>query len=397
MEDLLLSEKTKNQFDALPEWHKRHPALLANSMMEAKQIAPHLRRLADSLIPKLPRIIKSSQTIKTHNIDKGSSFLLLDRAITCPWISWDSDSYWNVLALDVDHDSGFEIWEELPLSIRPTLVIDPWSLRSVALFPLASPVGMASNHKIGPQILARLCHQLLADQFKATALPHKTLTKNPWGMKSALIGDLQRRTEAPTGGLIWEMMKDSPLVFHTIPGAISIELRDILEVLGENIKEVQPSKIRRKITRPEPSDLGRNCHLFDVVRFWAYDTNTSNFEEIYMKAETENQGSLPLKEVAGIAKSISRFMSSRYRPKSKLDDRRGVMNLQNMDLPTKTKQKLAALRTNDIQSSNTDHKIQQALKHFPAHQKLTQVSLAKASGVSIRTIKSRWETIKRAT
>jgi hypothetical protein len=384
-------------YESLPEWHKRNSCLLVNSLMEAKRVAPHLANLADQIIPRLPRIVKESQSIKTNAPDKGSAFLTLEKAITCPWISWDSNDFWNVLALDIDHADGLDLWEDLPPAVRPTLVIDPWSGRSAALFPLATPVGMAGSMRQGPKILADLCHRLLADHFKATALPHKTLTKNPWGLKEALIGTLQRRTDAPTAVDLWEMMAGSPLIFHTVPGAPKIELRDVLDALADTIEEVSPPRRRRKITRPEPSDLGRNCHLFDVVRFWAYDTNTSDMERIYMKAQEENQGELPFKEVAGIAKSISRFMASRYRPKSRLEDRRGVMGLEGSGLATQQKQKLSAHRTNDIKTDNTDHKIRQALKHFPPHQKITQQALAKASGVSLRTIKSRWSTIKPTT
>ncbi|GCD57340.1 hypothetical protein NBRC3222_2677 [Acetobacter pasteurianus NBRC 3222] len=87
-------------------------------------------------------------------------------------------------------------------------------------------------------------------------------------------------------------------------------------------------------------------------------------------------------------------MRTRFRPASREDQcNRGVMRLENADIPLPTKQSLAALRTNDVKTENTNHKISLALKHWPTGERVTQAGLARAAGVGIATIKRRWATL----
>lgn len=105
------------------------------------------------------------------------------------------------------------------------------------------------------------------------------------------------------------------------------------------------------------------------------------------------QPPLPFAEVQATARSIGKFMASRYKPKSALSTRKGVMGLAGKDIDQKTKQKLSALRTSDIKASNTEHRLKMALKHFPEGKKLTQLALSEASGVCLRTVKKHWKSI----
>lgn len=399
-QDLLLSEKTKNQFDALPKWHKKNACLLANSLIEAKQNAPFLSGLADSLLQKMPRIVRASQNLKSINIEHSSHLFSLHNAIDLPWISFDAKGARNVLLFDIDHDRGPELASELPANIRPHIVVDPWSGRSAGILVLKSPVLTGAGAKIGPQLLANGCHEMFAKYFEADALPHGSLTKNPFGMLKNIIGILSRRSPEPSSGLLWEAYQEanSGLCWHTIPGAAEVELRDILKYFEDDYEQIASDRSKqnfiKKKDRGEPSYIGRNCYVFDLTRFWAYDENETDSNNIYMKAEEINlsmSNPLPASDVKSIARSISKFMQTRYRPTRRIN--KGVMNLEESDLAIKQKQKLAAHRTNDIKADNTDHKIKQALKHFPESRKLTQKALSEVSGVSIKSIKRRWKTL----
>lgn len=403
MEDILeLDRKTKedNQklFDSLPSWHKKNPALLANALMRAKEVNPSFKNLADSLIPKMPRMVRASQNLRSINIENSSHFMHLENAIDCPWISFDASKSRNVLLFDIDHPDALDLVEDLPASIRPTLIFDPYSGRSHGILPLNSPV--LKGGLFGPEILADLAHKLLSKHLQATPLPSGSLIKNPWGRQEWLIGSLPRRTPKPVTPLMWEAHKTAKngLLWHTVPGSKGAELREIVAHLADEYEELAPKQTRRRfIHRGEPSALGRNCALFDMVRWWAYENQETDGGKIMDKADEINgtfQPPLPLPEVRATARSISRFMVSRYRPKTKLETRRGVMNLGLMDIPTKTKQKLSAKRTNEIRTDNIDHRIKQALKHWPENKKLTQAGLAQVSGVSLRTVKSRWNSIR---
>jgi len=380
--------KQKNlKLEDLPKHWQRNPAMLANSLMHIKSYAPHLAGMADVLVPRLPRKIKASQNIKTDYRDKGSYLFTLSTGIDCPWISWDSKDFWNVLALDVDHDNGIQLWEELPPNLRPFLVVDPYSLRSAALFVLKTPILVK---RFGQLALGELCQQALADYFEATPLPHCTLTKNPFGLKASMMGNLQRRTPFIKSHIIWELMKESPLVFHTLEGCKGIELRDILNHFGDDIELTRPKRQKPEkvifINRGDPSDLGRNCHLFDVLRSWCYDNKVQEVAEIMEEARNLNEGGLPESELRSISKSISKFMRTRYKPTTK----RKVMKLSPA-LSEPEKQKISAHRTNAIRSENVDHKIDQAIRHWSSSEPITQRSLADASGVGIATIKRRWK------
>jgi len=249
-------------------------------------------------------------------------------------------------------------------------------------------------------MLADLAHQLLSRHLKATPLPAGSLVKNPFGTISSLIGSLPRRTPEPCTPLLWEAHQEAStgLCWHTVRGSEGAELRDIISHLADEYEDVAPKSTKRHfVHRGEPSALGRNCALFDMVRFWAYDENQKDTGEIMKKAQELNQTltpPLPFAEVQATSRSIGKFMASRYKPKTKEDTvNRGVMNLQASQISVKQKQKLAALRTADIKASNTEHRLKIALKHFPESRKLTQAALSEVSGVCLRTVKKHWKSI----
>ena len=397
MEDLLLSDeikkKAQEQYENLPHWHKKNPALLCNSLMEAKKNTPHLSALADSLLPKMPRMVRASQNLRAINMVNESHWETIERGISYPWISFDASKSRNCLLFDIDHSEGWELVRTLPGSIRPTLILDPHSCRSHAILPLKTPV--LRGGKLSCEILADLAHKLLSKHLKATPLGCGSLIKNPFGRSDHIIGVIPRFGD-PTIPLIWDM-HDKSLAWHTIPGSTGAELKDIVSALADEYSEVTSEKTKKQfIHRGDPSYLSRNCYIFDLTRWWAYDNQETDGGKIMEKADEINstlQQPLPFSEVKATAKSISRFMQTRYRPRSPLKARKGVMGLAGSDMDQKTKQKLSAVRTNDIRIDNTDHRLKQALKHWPENKKLTQKALSEVSGVPLRTVKRHWKNV----
>ncbi|OUJ10670.1 hypothetical protein [Acetobacter sp. DsW_059] len=401
MEDLLsddLKEQSQEEYGNLKDWHKKNPCLLVNSYLSIQEKNPELLKLAKIVLPKMPRVVRGSQNLKSINVEHSSHIFPLNQACDLPWISFDSRDFRNVLLLDIDHSDGLELWEELPQNIRPHLVIDPYSGRSAGIFVLKTPI-LTKGQK--QNFFGNMCHQMVSDFFKASPLPHGSLTKNPFGRSANVIGTLSRRTPVPTTGIIWEAFQqaENGLCWHTVQGCPEIELRDIVAHFSADYIDytAKPTKRQFSKKRGEPSVIGWNCYLFDVVRFWSYDNNETNFENILIKTQEENNmldKPLPQSDTKSISRSIHKFMTTRYRPKTKEDTiNRGVMNLQSSDIELKKKQKLAALRSSDIKADDTQHKIRQAIRLFPEGRKLTQKAVSDMSGVCLRTVKKHWKNV----
>lgn len=346
-----------------------------------------------ALMLRCPTWMPCSDNIKTTSNHVSTSYELRPDAINQPWISFDSERWWNVLALDIDHNDWADPWESLPACCRPHVVTDPWSGRAAGLYVLRAPICMDDPKQVK---YARHVQRLAAQVFGATPLPHRTLTKNPWGIKFNLDSPLKRRTAEPSSGILWDAYSDSKttLCWSTLTGSPTVSLHDLFDC--DQFRRAADDLItdtprRRAAERPEPSGLGRNCNLFDRLRFHAYDSGESDFNSLLTEAEQMNDGGLPESELRAIARSVSKFMSTRYRPAEQIN--RGVMNLENIRIPLQTKQRLAAHRTNSVKADNTDHKLRQAIQHWPAGKKLTQSALARAAQVGIATVKRRWSTL----
>lgn len=347
-----------------------------------------------ALMRRTPNWLSYSTNIKTVSNHVTTEHGHRDDVLNAPWVSFDNAGWWNVLALDIDHPDWLEPWLRLPRCCRPHVVADPWSGRAAGLYVLRAPVLATDPRQVR---YARHVQRLAAHIFNATPLPHQTLTKNPWGTLDWLDAPLKRRTVEPSSGLIWDAYEasSSPLCWSTLTGTPAVTLNDLYDTdlfrrAADDLAGAVPS--RRSVERPEPSELGRNCNVFDHLRFHAYDTGDNNFDTLLREAERMNTGGLPESELRAIARSVSKFMSTRYRPAEQIN--RGVMGLENIRIPLQTKQRLAAGRTNSVRADNTDHKLRQAVEHWPAGKKLTQAGLARAAGVSERTVRARWQTLK---
>ena len=348
--------------------------------------------------------------------------MLLDDAVTCPWVAFDSETHRNALVIDVDHDDALDRWLALPEQVRPMLCLDPWTGRAHAVAMLAEPVllrtrreieagrqGAAGNLKpedrarLGPQAMADLAGRLLAAAFGGTLLPPGSLAKNPWGLTENLIGTRRKLGPRPVFAEHWERIQGLGLMWAAMPGTGHLALRDIIAALApmywlETSAPAQRFAKRRGKRRPEPSALGRNCALFDLVRFWAYDRAEKDGGLIHAEADRVNAAfadPLPASEAATTARSITKFMNSRFRPRKAVaapgrDAEAGA------GLEPQARKVLAGRRTAEGRTDKTDALITQAVRTVQtAGQPLTQPAIVRAvleagGKVSLRTVKRRW-------
>lgn len=383
----------------LPRWHAERPELLSSALTLAHIVAPHLDCLARTLLTKMPRRPLQSMSIRTvaPAKSKSASTCLLDEAVTSGWIGINSITYVNALLFDIDHPDSIEHVQALPESIRPTLVIDPWSGHAHGILPLNTPVLVAENGSFKARSMMDRAHGLLAAALNATAMPHRNMVKSPWATPDGIIAPLDRsgREKLP---MLWEAHEEAAtgLLFHTVPGSTGAELRDIVSALVDSY-DVQHRPVVRRAQRADAVEgEGRNCQLFDALRLWSYAARETDANAIHARAQVLNlrfHCPLPPKEVAWTARSVARFMNTRYRPgKQEVTSGRGVMRLGRLasDTSAQERQAMSADRTNAIRRTGTDAAINAALTGWPRDLELTQAALAERAGVGIATIKRRW-------
>jgi hypothetical protein len=231
-------------------------------------------------------------------------------------------------------------------------------------------------------------------------MPHQSLVKSPWGRTENLIGQRLRRGSSPALPMLWEAYSalDTGLTWHTEPGDLhAYELREIVAALADEFAAMaaEPGTRKRfRKSRPEPSALGRNCALFDLLRFWAYDHAETDEHRIAAEADRINRGfPVPLsdREVAAVVRSVARFMAQRYRPRIGIHSRPGRDRQVSADLTPKGRQSLSGRLTAAGRARATDEKIQAARDALrAAGRRATQKAVAAEAGLSLRTIKSRW-------
>lgn len=382
-------------------WHCRRPEALIAALAQFRNAAPHVRDLADRYLRLLPRRVLCSQNLRTSCPSPYSTELPIDVAADCPWISFDSETRRNVLAFDLDHDDGLDLVAELPAPIRPHLVIDPYSGRSHGFIVLRTPVSTAPGASRKAQAFADYAQELMAAALRATPLRHRALVKNPLGSVGALLGPRLRRTPQPLVPAMWDAWQaaDAGLVWHTIPGADPVELSDIIAALAgaDDVDRQRP--MRRTFTRRrgEPSALGRNCSLFDQVRWWAYDRDEQDGGAILAEAERINAtfaAPLPASEVAATARSIAKFMHARFRPRPGPGPGRGRDREAGADLPPEARKALAGQQTAALRATKTVAQISAAMERMQRDGKrITQAAVAAEAGVSLRTVKDRWDNL----
>jgi len=409
----------------LPSWHKSDPGLVHRAMAAAA--SPHCALMPEQLLPRLPRLVRASWNLKClddqgHKIQPTSGYVHLDHAAVAPWISLDAAGARNSIVIDIDHAGGPELVAQLPAEIRPHLVIDPYSGRSAAIFMLAVPVLLQTKNP-KPRWLCDRVAEDLEDYFftgyedddepskpkrrNATALRVGTLTKNPFGRIEELAGP-QKRRKLPLGAAwphpLWDWWQDvsgSNLVWHTIPGADSVFLEDVSEHLWqlrheEDLVEL-PSRGKpfwAKSTEEVLDPKGRNDLVFRQLRGFAFrhaEQDGMALLEQALRFNSELDRPMDFGEVAGIARSVTRYMLTEYKPGQGDSWDRGVMQLQRTGLELPERQHLAALRTARVKRDATMEKLKGLIASWPEGQKLTQKALAEAADISIESVKRYWK------
>jgi len=144
----------------------------------------------------------------------------------------------------------------------------------------------------------------------------------------------------------------------------------------------------------------RHCLLFEQLRYYAYSIANRERERgsfttfiRLLEAYAHNRNSfqklgftedLPVSSLKATVKSVARWTWDRYRGDSRCH--RGVMQL-NKDLPLAERQRLAAVRTNEVRQKTTESKVRAACRHLKEKgEVLTQAAIANVARLSRQTV-----------
>jgi hypothetical protein len=390
---------------------------IEQALGKAERAAPLLLDIARQIVPRLPRRVLASRNLRAVGAIPTSAPIFMEEAVNMPWIDLNGHDILNALKFDIDHDEAPELVDELDRRFglpRPILVLDPYSGRAHAIYLLRTPVMTNNGARFGPQILADVASRLLAAALRATRMPQVSLVKNPLGLRAALDGERLLQNVHPTVRNSWEREhassehalrqmplnlvrhahedSDSPLMWATLRGQGHIfELWEIVAALADEYGDVASRAARRRSrNRGHPSEVGRNCALFDLVRWWAYDRNEKDLSAVFHEAERVNRSfrePLPWSEVSATARSITRFMNCRFQPRAQGAVRRGRDRNTGANLSMVDRQALAGRVSAAARWATTEAKIAAAVAALQASGcRLTQNAIATESGVGINTV-----------
>lgn len=187
------------------------------------------------------------------------------------------------LIFDVDHPGAVLTWDDAHLPPPTIITINPENRHAHILYGLAVPVVTTEAGRGAPVRYAAAVEAAYSERLGSDAGYAGLITKNPFHSGWSTL----------TPGKLYE--------------------------LGELAEWVDLSSRR---ARREVVGLGRNCTLFDDLRHWAYshlEKHQGDFDS-WLRALQRRAGALnafpqplPIREVAGIARSVGRWTWKRYR------------------------------------------------------------------------------------
>lgn len=183
--------------------------------------------------------------------------------------------------------------------------------------------------------------------------------------------------------------------WHTETNDVSFDLKDFKEYILNRL----PKQFRKRnpINRIINNPSGRNCTVFDTVRFFAYnqvkfcDSQSELLSKVIQLAldlNSQFDTPLPIRELQDTAKSVSKWT---YQRKEFFYERRyknrGIMGLGDSNLTLKEKQQKGAKYSASIKANATKDKITNAIAELlRSGKKATQREIAAHTGLNLETV-----------
>lgn len=210
---------------------------------------------------------------------KHKSIALLHR-----YIQPNSDKMIRFLCFDVDRKHSAFAWEDCNLPMPFAVVVNPNTTHTHLIYQLKNPVCCSDLAEIKP------LKYLAAIQYAMTQKLNADQNYNGFLVQNPLHSD-----------------------WNVLPIGINVSYS-----LDELADWVTLTKLPKAAKSSQVFALGRNCYLFDILRFWAY-RNVKHYRslgtekwrlEVLSQAQQFNDFEQPLNpnEVKAIAKSVSNWV-----------------------------------------------------------------------------------------
>jgi len=283
-------------------------------------------------------------------------------AVKKAYIAPNPPSHVHWLVFDLDHTDYF-VWHEASLP-EPNIAVQNPSNGYTHLYYAISPVCITDNARKGP---IRYMEAVARGMTKAL------------GADPSYTGRIAKNPMSPA----WRVTE-----FHT-------HQYD----LDELANEVEPISKPFISSYEEDMPEGRNCALFHELRHWAY-TEVAQFRNQSSENKWHDavlnqalslvriEADFTYNEVKNTAKSVAKWTWAHYTGNG---INRGVMDLQNSDLPLKARQRLASRRTHLIRSSASEERVKKAIETLTKDKCLpSKAAVAALAGISRQQVTRRY-------
>ncbi|MBJ7262260.1 MAG: replication initiation protein [Burkholderiaceae bacterium] len=287
-------------------------------------------------------------------------------AIRYPYMQINRPGMVSWLIFDLDHAHAL-IWEDAGLPAPNLIVRNRQSCHSHLYYAIA-PVCTSENARSRPIAYMKAIYEAFSARLEADT-------------------DFHSGPVAKTPGHPWWLTH---------------EMHNHVYELGElaDYVDLAVASLWGKGPQLDEVSHSRHCLLFEQLRYYAYSIANRERERgsfmtftRLLEAYAHNRNSfqklgftedLPVASLKSTVKSVARWTWDRYRGDSRCH--RGVMQL-NKDLPLAERQRLAAVRTNEVRQKSTESKVRAACRHLQQKgEMLTQAAIATVARLSRQTV-----------
>jgi len=268
-------------------------------MQTCKNSISQKKELVNTFVKNLPK--------KPYYVDTLGNRLKIaskETAIKHKYIQFNDVAFYRFLVFDIDRAAAAVSWENAELPPPNLAVINPGNTHAHLFYFLENPICRTDKAHLKPINFLKAIYQAYTIRLQADLSYAGLIAKNPINQA-------------------WNTWY----------------IHNNLYELSELADYVELQKVAKKERKESDDFVGRNVHLFDTVRFFAYETrfNYQNYSDFYKAVFTYTNFlnqlftiPLPASEIKSISTSISKYVYKNFTAETRrnLIDRTHTSDLQ---------------------------------------------------------------------